>query len=214
MNVNVAAMPNIFEILSGEDYHCDVLKVSNILALNISFFLFTCISPQYKFYNTFSEIHDYFKNFNHFFIFFKDQDHVQKKAKPTKEKPTQELHSAIKIKSFVKRFKKIKFDPSSYCSSSCSQIVKEETIEDQPPCKMMKLEGGGQEPVTEFRVDQEIVYELISDDELPDLEEGEPGGPCRGPHRQGQEVKSKKSWSCSAPNPPPQRASGVPLLWG
>lgn len=41
---------------------------------------------------------------------------------------------------------------------------------------MMKLEGGGQEPVTEFRVDQEIVYELISDDELPDLEEGEPGG--------------------------------------
>lgn len=176
MNVNVAAMPNIFEILSREDYHCDVLKVSNILALNISFFLFTCISPQYKFYNTFSGIHDYFKNFNHFFIFFKDQDHVQKKAKPTKEKPTQELHSAIKIKSFVKRFKKIKFDPSSYCSSSCSQIVKEETIEDQPPCKMMKLEGGGQEPVTECRVDQEIVYELISDDELPDLEEGEPGG--------------------------------------
>lgn len=40
MNVNVAAMPNIFEILSGEDYHSDVLKVSNILALNISFFSF------------------------------------------------------------------------------------------------------------------------------------------------------------------------------
>lgn len=68
MNVNVAAMPNIFEILSGEDYHCDVLKVSNILALNISFFLFTCISPQYKFYNTFSGIHDYFKNISLFFL--------------------------------------------------------------------------------------------------------------------------------------------------
>lgn len=48
-------------------------------------------------------------------------------------------------------------------------------MEDQPPCKMIKLEEGGQEPVTECRVDQEIVYELISDDELPDLEEGEPG---------------------------------------
>lgn len=41
---------------------------------------------------------------------------------------------------------------------------------------MMKLEGGGQELVIEFRVDQEIVYELIFDDEFLDLEEGEFGG--------------------------------------
>lgn len=139
-----------------------------------------------------------------------DQDHVQKKAKPTKEKPTQELHSAIKIKSFVKRFKNIKFDPSSYCSSSCSQIVKEETIEDQPPCKMMKLEGGGQEPVTEFRVDQEIVYELISDDELPDLEEGEPGGTLSRTTqtRPGGEVKSElELFSPESPTPESQWCS-------
>lgn len=43
MNVNVVVMLNIFEILSGEDYYCDVLKVSNIFVLNILFFFFICI---------------------------------------------------------------------------------------------------------------------------------------------------------------------------
>lgn len=84
----MAAMPNIFEILSGEDYHCDVLKVSNILALNISFFLFTCISPQYKFYNTFSGIHDYFKNFNHFLNFLRTRTMSKRKQSlPKKNLP-------------------------------------------------------------------------------------------------------------------------------
>lgn len=50
MNVNVAALPNIFEILSHEDYHSNVLKVSNTcIDLHISFCLFMCLSPQYNY---------------------------------------------------------------------------------------------------------------------------------------------------------------------
>lgn len=137
-----------------------------------------------------------------------DQDHVQKKAETTKEKPSQEPHSTIK--SFVRRFKKFKFDPVSHCSSSCSQIVKEEAMEDQPPCKMIRLEEGGQEPVKGTRVDEEIVYEQISDDELPDLEEGEPEGTLSRTTQTrpgGEVVKELELFSPESPTPESQWCS-------
>lgn len=40
MNVNVAVMPNIFEILSREEYHSDVLKVSKI---DLHCIIFLCV---------------------------------------------------------------------------------------------------------------------------------------------------------------------------
>lgn len=83
-------------------------------------------------------------------------------------------------------------------------------MEDQPPCKMMKLEEGGQEPVKGTRVEEEIVYEQISDDELPDLEEGEPEGTLSRTTQTrpgGEVVKELVLFSPESPTPESQWCS-------
>ncbi|XP_062614160.1 uncharacterized protein LOC134275895 isoform X1 [Saccostrea cucullata] len=89
------------------------------------------------------------------------QEHFRKKT----ESPPIVSHSAVQ--KFVKSFKNKFNRPST--SSSCSPIIKQEEPDNQPPRKVLKLEGGHCSVTRQENGPP--IYEVISDDDLPDLEE-------------------------------------------
>lgn len=77
----MAAMPNIFEILSREEYHSDVLKVSKI---DLHCIIFLCVFLFNKI--IFSTICDYFEiNVHHFFILLRTRTMSKRKQRLPKK---------------------------------------------------------------------------------------------------------------------------------
>ncbi|XP_061194644.1 uncharacterized protein LOC133202788 isoform X2 [Saccostrea echinata] len=122
------------------------------------------------------------------------QEHFQKKKEPLYDVS----HSAVQ--KFVKSFKS-KFNQPSTSGSSCSTIIKQEELDNQPPRKVLKLEGGHCS-VARPENDHPI-YEVISDDDLPDLEEEDSSSGWWKTEKVKTEDEHKKEVVLDSPESPP-----------